>query len=222
MGQWSGAKAIETQYAGCRFRSRLEARWAVFLDALDVTWRYEMEGFDLDDLWYLPDFWLPDLGFWVEVKPVDPSEPEMTKARRLAQHTGKPVLMVVDVPGTNAIELGRRDAFWFRFNPAVERVLTADQMWWTECPFCHRIAVSHLGEYGTLLCGCAGNITCAYEENKEAFEADTTRGPTDLFRHTWLDYALDYWQEPRIVHSGWDSPRLCHAYEAATSARFGT
>jgi hypothetical protein len=40
-------KAIETRYAGCRFRSRLEARWAVFFDALGVKWEYEREGFDL-------------------------------------------------------------------------------------------------------------------------------------------------------------------------------
>ena len=28
--------AIETEYCGYRFRSRLEARWAVFLDALGI------------------------------------------------------------------------------------------------------------------------------------------------------------------------------------------
>jgi hypothetical protein len=66
-------KAIETQYAGCRFRSRLEARWAVFFDHLGVKWEYEPEGFDLDGVWYLPDFYLPDHG-WVEVKPSEPHE----------------------------------------------------------------------------------------------------------------------------------------------------
>jgi hypothetical protein len=30
-------KAIETSYKGYRFRSRLEARWAVFFDALDQS-----------------------------------------------------------------------------------------------------------------------------------------------------------------------------------------
>ena len=29
-------KAIETEYNGYKFRSRLEARWAVFFDALGV------------------------------------------------------------------------------------------------------------------------------------------------------------------------------------------
>ena len=43
-------KAIETQYKGYRFRSRLEARWAVFFDALQVRWDYELEGFDLGEM----------------------------------------------------------------------------------------------------------------------------------------------------------------------------
>lgn len=50
-------KAIETYYNGYRFRSRLEARWAVFFDTLGVKYEYEPEGFVLDDgTWYLPDF----------------------------------------------------------------------------------------------------------------------------------------------------------------------
>ena len=51
--------AIETRYAGCRFRSRLEARWAVFLDRLGEQWWYEFEVYDVDGRWYLPDFLLP-------------------------------------------------------------------------------------------------------------------------------------------------------------------
>lgn len=50
-------KAIETRYKGYRFRSRLEARWAVFFDRLELDWQYEPEGFDLGQSgYYLPDF----------------------------------------------------------------------------------------------------------------------------------------------------------------------
>ena len=50
-------KAIETEYNGYRFRSRLEARWAVFLDALGVKYEYEPDGFVLPSgRRYLPDF----------------------------------------------------------------------------------------------------------------------------------------------------------------------
>ena len=57
-------KAIETEYKGYKFRSRLEARWAVFFDACGVRWEYEPEGFVLDNgQYYLPDFLLHDVTF---------------------------------------------------------------------------------------------------------------------------------------------------------------
>ena len=63
-------RPIETQYKGYRFRSRLEARWAVFFDELGVAYEYELEGFSLPSgKSYLPDFYLPDIGVFVEVKP---------------------------------------------------------------------------------------------------------------------------------------------------------
>lgn len=63
-------RAIDTVYNGYRFRSRLEARWAVFFDTLGVPYHYEPEGFDLGDgIRYLPDFWLPEQNCWVEIKP---------------------------------------------------------------------------------------------------------------------------------------------------------
>jgi hypothetical protein len=65
-------KAIDTAYKGYLFRSRLEARWAVFFDALNLKWEYEVEGFDLDGVWYLPDFEVARSDgstLWVEIKP---------------------------------------------------------------------------------------------------------------------------------------------------------
>lgn len=78
-------KPIETYYQSYRFRSRLEARWAVFFDALGIKWEYELEGyekrccenpdhFDKEEpcncpvIRYLPDFYLPQTETWVEVK----------------------------------------------------------------------------------------------------------------------------------------------------------
>jgi len=62
-------KAIETVYRGYRFRSRLEARWAVVFDALGIRWQYEHEGYELPSgKRYLPDFYLPDVDMLVEVK----------------------------------------------------------------------------------------------------------------------------------------------------------
>ena len=55
-------KAIETLYRGHYFRSKAEARFAVFLDCLGVKWEYEPQGFDLGNgLKYLPDFKIYDV-----------------------------------------------------------------------------------------------------------------------------------------------------------------
>src|SRR5690349_23380076 len=59
--------AIPTFYDGCRFRSRLEARWAVFFNEMGIGWQYEPQGFTIGDRPYLPDFLL-ECGTWVEVK----------------------------------------------------------------------------------------------------------------------------------------------------------
>jgi hypothetical protein len=60
--------AIETNYKGYRFRSRLEARWAVFFDTIEIEWLYEPQGFRNDQDCWLPDFHLPKTNTWVEVK----------------------------------------------------------------------------------------------------------------------------------------------------------
>ena len=87
-------KAIETKFDGYHFRSRLEARWAVFFKTLGIPYEYEKEGFDLDGVWYLPDFYLPGQRHWLEIKPSLPSKSERNKAIDLAIATQKPVVIL--------------------------------------------------------------------------------------------------------------------------------
>jgi hypothetical protein len=64
--------AIPTRYAGCYFRSRLEARFAVLFTTLGWPWEYEPKGFSLPSGGYLPDFWITPGEtdpIWFEVKP---------------------------------------------------------------------------------------------------------------------------------------------------------
>jgi hypothetical protein len=100
-------KAIPTHYKGYFFRSRLEARWAVFFDELGIEWVYEPEGYVLSDgVKYLPDFFLPKLhdpkGIFVEVKP---ERMLCQKAKQLSLDTGLPVLMACRDPGPWAYEV---------------------------------------------------------------------------------------------------------------------
>ena len=64
-------QSLESTYKNQKFRSRLEARFAIFFDALGCEWQYEPEGFRLPSGNYLPDFYLPKVegGAWIEVKP---------------------------------------------------------------------------------------------------------------------------------------------------------
>lgn len=93
---------IPTEYRKHYFRSRLEARYAVFWDSLGEKWVYEKEGFDLDggDK-YLPDFWLPRLETWVEIKGVEPDKTEIRKCRKLQFHTEKDVAIFHGLPMEN-------------------------------------------------------------------------------------------------------------------------
>lgn len=81
---------IQTKFDGYHFRSRLEARWAVFFKTLGIPYEYEKEGYNLEGTWYLPDFWLPQQDCWVEIKGQEPTSEEWKKARLLALYTQKP------------------------------------------------------------------------------------------------------------------------------------
>jgi len=104
-------KAIETVYKGYRFRSRLEARWAVFFDELDVEWEYEKEGYNLDESGlYLPDFWLPCAnfifewsGYWLEIKGAYPLQGEIDTASNLAKFTKHTTFIAYGLPGDNQL-----------------------------------------------------------------------------------------------------------------------
>jgi hypothetical protein len=122
-------KAVETIYKGYKFRSRLEARWAVFFDAIGAEWEYEAQGFELDDgTCYLPDFVLHNVGgrmdggdLWVEVKGVM-TEEDKKKIQLFGYHflgyyfhdgesdedewafDGEPLLVVGEIPPGNNLQ----------------------------------------------------------------------------------------------------------------------
>lgn len=100
-------KAIETTYKGYRFRSRLEARWAVFFDAMGARWEYEPQGYALKSGWYLPDFFLPDIqgGLWVEIKGQRPTDLERKKLIELSAHTAHPATFRVGDPMRDVTQL---------------------------------------------------------------------------------------------------------------------
>lgn len=105
-------KAINTKYKNYNFRSRTEARWAIFLDRMGVSWEYEIEGFEFSDgTRYLPDFYLtvqyPDktMKMWVEVKGTYPSTYEIKKLHALGKESKTLCLFFIGTPGKHQIYL---------------------------------------------------------------------------------------------------------------------
>lgn len=111
-------KSIPAEYEGVRFRSRLEARWAVYLDNVGIKWLYEYEGYQLPGGWYLPDFYLPQEKIWLEIKPSEPSEIEIQRARELAIHTVVGVVLFYGPIGSHRLMV-------FHTDGTVERYATS-------------------------------------------------------------------------------------------------
>lgn len=91
-------QAIETRFDGHLFRSRTEARWAVFFKEMGWKYQYEVEGYDLDGLRYLPDFFIAELDCWFEVKSEKPETNFLAKPAALVGISKKPCLIGIGPP----------------------------------------------------------------------------------------------------------------------------
>lgn len=197
-------QAIETRYKGYRFRSRLEARWAVFFDALGVQWQYEPEGFDLDGVLYLPDFYLPQFDRWIEVKghELEKGEKDWEKVARLATATGNPVYVTVGEVWMpyNGDGSGELANYWRPIHPGGN---WASHSWFVECAHCRKLSIVVYGHVAQGECGC--------------FKDYTRRIGT-------LEYqspeCCDDQDCPNALIQWSNSPRLRAAYKAAREARF--
>jgi hypothetical protein len=84
-----------------RFRSRLEYRWYRVLDAAGLRPEYEAHGFSDLRVPYLPDFYLPTLSLWLEIKPRLVDDEGRDKARLLSERTQEPVVIACGAPEQN-------------------------------------------------------------------------------------------------------------------------
>lgn len=159
-------KAKETIYNGYRFRSRLEARWAVFFDTLGIRYEYEWQDYVVGGKRYLPDFWLPEQQCFVEIKGQDPKDSEIEKIGDLACATQKNAHLFfggiklppdIDSLGWSAEYWKQDDDFWginWKWNPL-----------WGRCIHCGSVGIVHLGKSSLLSCGCSHRHR--YTENFE-------------------------------------------------------
>lgn len=114
------SKPRRTWYAGRRFRSWLESLWARAMDVAGVRWRYEPTRFWFGgDHSYLPDFYLPAHGLFLEVKPVGPSPIEFAQCQTLFEHLGGGVGFLIGYPPGGCFLRGRSEAMKGLDRPAV-------------------------------------------------------------------------------------------------------
>lgn len=143
---------IETFYRGYRFRSRLEARWGVFFDALGVAWAYEPEGFVLPSgTKYLPDFYLPEHGYWIDIKPRICSQEE-----RLTTY-GKLNAVAGNFPGNRGFVIcGDPYAYEpYGYDDFAYDIEADDNpLYFAECPTCYQIGIGFMGWASRITCPC--------------------------------------------------------------------
>lgn len=184
-------KAIETHYKGYRFRSRLEARWAVFFDALGASWDYEQEGLDIDGHWYLPDFWFPTLECFGEVKPDTLTQKDFSLAVACRS------ILLVGTPDVKGYRIPHEHSCYACYRSEI-----------AGCGTCEDHKCINRSPYG----GCANYGNCRGNENLPC-ETSTTNVmdlcSSFLKGRVWMNYGEDY-----------DDPRFLHAVYAARGARF--
>lgn len=162
MTDWTGA--IETSYAGVLFRSRHEARWAVFMDHLGLRWEYEPEryGFSTSKGTYLPDFYLPEIGLFAEIKPglageVDPHGiwiwEQFAVDRAFNKLNGKAAVFCGGIPDPTKVtpEGPPKAERWY------ESGIFIPGDWhfaWCVCPEGAHFDIQYEARGGRIFCGC--------------------------------------------------------------------
>lgn len=199
--------SIETRYAGCRFRSRLEARHAVFFDHLGIFWEYEPEGFILPSGYYLPDFHIPvqprtaNTEFWIEIKP---NQEAADSDRRICEFEGATLVLTRinerDVLITPDDPDGLKCREWIMLIGQFPR---SDSLW-NCCPpdSEYHGEISYDTPYLWCVCPCGATIGFQFEGRGMRIPCQCTED-----------------RDGDRYHSQ-DHPQLMAAYEAARSARF--
>lgn len=90
-------KALQATYNGQKYRSRTEAKWALFYRTVGIEYDYELEALDLDGLTYVPDFFLHPFRAWNEIKGEIINDQAgllmLEKCTRLARQSNRPVIL---------------------------------------------------------------------------------------------------------------------------------
>ena len=173
-------QALPALYNGITFRSRIEARWAIFFDHCGMKWEYEPECYKLEDgTCYLPDFLLHDLvgrvsgDLFVEVKGQLTAE----DAKKISRFIGvedikRPLLLVGNIftHGSNKGYIDRCFDMWMYTRCPLEMeffsYVTIDK----DCFGCV-LGVNHDGQAETFGADSTYRANCDESQTESAFRA---------------------------------------------------
>jgi len=185
----------KTLYNGILFRSKLEAKWAVFFDTLCIAFKYEPVWDEVDIgigyVQYKPDFYLPDIDLWIEVKPVGFRNMKYGDKKKaegwVEDYNGLLVLVGPPSMPKNTTEAH----YHLTWNERKKVFYLNDHMWWCECPKCGRINIQPDGGI-----------------------------PTDCTKSCYPEPSYDLFGDELPEPTGHKSSRLKNAYRLAHNFEF--
>jgi hypothetical protein len=210
-----GLQPIETHYRGHRFRSRLEARYAVFMDAMGVEWQYEPEGFALKAGHYLPDFYLPQVnnGVWLEIKPHglgshfgftagrfgkgnDLRDPRLFEFAEAVESTGKQFFVAYGIPS---------EVFFKSPDYEDEGMLEApgDPFMWCVCGCTKTVGIQFDGRGDRIRCPHAGCLPSSHGDKGYSFDHALIVAAADIARKARFEHG----ETPKVAPAPRGFPR---------------
>lgn len=160
-------RAVRTAYGPRFYRSKTEARWAAFFDSIGVRFQYEPTKFNLGYCRYVPDFYLPDLGTWIEVKAENYGDAQLRKVRLVAEQTHERAFLFGAYDF--AQPEGQKYGYGYIWKP--RRLLYGGNMFaWGICPECDKPDIAEIGRADEMRCPCftfdKGETVYADESNR--------------------------------------------------------
>ena len=189
---------METLYKEINFRTRLEARWAVFYDFLGIPFRYEREKMQPDSYLHPSYFSLPEQQMLVLIKGSQEDQELSSRSQFEAEamilserNNGEDIYtffgQIPIVDGFTSLDYGDADndsahrvcSFPFNEDEDTETEGFFDHCYaWCECPECGLLDVQYGGRAARNKCGCLegdkGNncgslkLNMAYEAARKA------------------------------------------------------
>ena len=168
----------------------MEAKWALVLDELDIVYEYEqhlkrldIRYLDVEDvtdelegllhrdgfLYYLPDFYLPELGIYLEIKGKEPTKVEEAKAKLLS--INYPVIMLCGgIPTLLLLRRGEETpekGYLYTYDDEYQR---RSPVYLASCLHCGKVGFRVCNEFVLPCCDCIPKcITCLSEDIEAAY-----------------------------------------------------